>query len=60
EREKGKLKNLSVRAKQARGLFAGEIIRKKLTDVRDLKNIILSDYEYAKDLSSRTEWFFVR
>ena len=31
EREKGKLKNLSVRAKQARGLFAGEIIRKKLT-----------------------------
>ncbi|MBU0970078.1 MAG: YaaA family protein [Proteobacteria bacterium] len=60
ERENGNLKNLSVRAKQARGLFAGEIIRKKLTDVRDVKKIILSDYEYTKDLSSRTEWFFVR
>ncbi len=60
EMEKGKLKNLSVRAKQARGLFAGMIIQKNLAQANAVKKITLAGYEYAKDLSTRTEWFFIR
>ncbi len=60
EREKGKLKNQSVRAKQARGLFAREIIQKKLTNPNAIKEISISDYTYEKNLSTRTEWFFIR
>ena len=56
----GKLKNLSVRAKQARGLFANEIIQKKITNVNAIKKIALADYGYAKNLSSTAEWFFIR
>jgi len=56
----GKLKNLSVRAKQARGLFASEIIQKKITNVNAIKKIALADYGYAKVLSSTAEWFFIR
>lgn len=60
EMAEGKLKNLSVRAKQARGLFASEIIQKKITNVNAIKKIVLADYGYAKDLSSTAEWFFIR
>jgi cytoplasmic iron level regulating protein YaaA (DUF328/UPF0246 family) len=60
ERVNGQLKNLSVRSKQARGLFAGEIIQKQICTADAIKHICLSDYEYAPDLSSKTEWFFVR
>ncbi len=57
---KEKLKNLSVRAKQARGLFAGEIIQKKITNANAIKEITLAGYEYKKNLSTETEWFFIR
>jgi len=60
EMVKGKLKNLSVRAKQARGLFASEIIQKKLVDANAIKDITLSGYGYEEDLSTKTEWFFIR
>lgn len=60
EREKEKLKNQSVRAKQARGLFAREIIQKKITNPGAIKEISISDYTYENDLSTRTEWFFIR
>ncbi len=58
--EKGKLKNLSVRAKEARGLFAGKIIQKKLVHANAIKKITLAGYGYAKDLSTRNQWFFIR
>jgi cytoplasmic iron level regulating protein YaaA (DUF328/UPF0246 family) len=60
ERVKGKLKNLSVRAKQARGLFTRNIIQEKLTKANDIKKISFEDYCYAEDLSTETQWFFVR
>jgi hypothetical protein len=60
EMVEGKLKNLSVRAKQARGLFAGEIIQKKRVDANAIKKITLSGYGYREDLSTKTEWFFIR
>ena len=60
QKENGLLKNRAVRSKQARGLFAGKIIREKITSVAAIKDIRLSDYRYEPSLSSSTEWFFVR
>jgi len=60
QREKDKLKNPSVRAKQARGLFAAHIIQQQITDAAAIKKITLADYAYSEDISSNTEWFFVR
>lgn len=55
-----KLKNITVRAKQARGSFARHIIRRALTDPKDLKQAEIDGYAYSQDLSSDREWFFIR
>jgi len=60
ERENDRLKNQSVRAKQARGIFTGGIIQKKITSANAIMKLAISGYKYEKDLSSRTEWFFIR
>ena len=60
ERAGGTLKNIAVRAKQARGAFAREIIRKGFSSHGDLKAASIDGYVYAEDLSSEMEWFFVR
>jgi len=60
EDKNGKLKNITVRAKQARGLFASHIIQSAMKNPADLKTISLDGYTYSKTLSSRLEWFFTR
>jgi len=60
EDKNGKLKNITVRAKQARGLFAFHIIQSAMKNPADLKTISLDGYTYSKTLSSRLEWFFTR
>jgi uncharacterized protein len=60
QREKDKLKAQSVRAKQARGLFAAQIIQQQMTKATAIKKITLAGYAYSVDLSTNTEWFFVR
>lgn len=60
EKRQGKLKNVPVRAKQARGLFARHIIQNAWTDPDNLKQVSIDGYTYAPDLSSPREWFFTR
>ncbi len=60
EEKEGVLKNISVRAKQARGLFARYIIQNAVSDPEHLKQVSIEHYSYAKDLSSAREWFFIR
>jgi len=60
EQADGKLKNITVRAKQARGSFARHIIRRALTDPKDLKQAVVDGYAYSQNLSSDREWFFIR
>ncbi len=60
EQADGKLKNISVRAKQARGAFARHIIRQALTDPENLKQAVIDGYAYSQALSSDREWFFIR
>lgn len=58
--EGGKLKNVAVRAKQARGAFAAAIIAQRISRLQDLKAACIDGYTYDRDLSSDREWFFVR
>ncbi len=60
EASEGKLKNITVRTKQARGRFAGHIIRKALTDPEPLKQTVIDGYTYSSALSSDRHWFFIR
>ncbi len=60
ERVDGKLKNLSVRAKQARGAFAAHIIKNSITRPDELQQICVDGYRYEEDHSSHQEWFFIR
>ena len=60
ERAGEKLKNLSVRAKQARGAFAGHIIRRGITDPLALKEEAIDGYGFDPELSTEREWFFIR
>ncbi len=60
EEKEGTLKNIPVRAKQARGLFARYIIQNAISDPEHLKQVSIEDYAYSKALSSPMEWFFIR
>ena len=60
ERTDGRLKNLSVRAKQARGAFAAYIIQNRISRPEALKQACIDGYEFEAELSSDQEWFFIR
>ena len=60
EKHPDKLKNVAVRAKQARGAFAAEMIRQGPDHPDALKSFCIDGYTYADQLSSPREWFFVR
>jgi cytoplasmic iron level regulating protein YaaA (DUF328/UPF0246 family) len=55
-----KLKNNSVRAKQARGLFAREVILNRIQDPEDLKSLSPEGYVFSQDHSGPADWFFIR
>ncbi len=57
---KGKLKNASVRAKQARGLFAKAVIENFIEPPKGLKEMVLEGYGYSDVHSRPLEWFFIR
>ena len=60
QREADRLKNNSVRAKQARGLFARAVIEDKIQNPDTLKDLCLDGYAYSGQSSSPAEWFFIR
>lgn len=60
EKSKNKLKNISVRAKQARGFFARKIIQDKISQPGDIKHLCVEGYTYSQTDSTSAEWFFIR
>ncbi|WDP90281.1 MAG: YaaA family protein [Desulfobacter sp.] len=60
EANEGQLKNVTVRAKQARGCVARHIIKKALADPAPLKQASIAGYTYSRTHSSEQEWFFIR
>jgi len=56
----GKVKIISFFAKRARGMMANYIIRKQITDPKQLKKFKVAGYKYDKSLSTDTDYTFVR
>lgn len=59
QREKGRLKNIAVRAKQNRGIFTKAVIENLIQSPDSLKEMTIGGYAYSPDLSSPNEWFFI-
>ncbi|MEN2284190.1 peroxide stress protein YaaA [Algoriphagus sp. SE2] len=47
-------------AKQARGMMTNFAIKNRITEPQDLKSFNQEGYEYSENLSSKTDWVFVR
>lgn len=60
QNDKGTYKQIVVYAKKARGLMSRFIIQHKLTDVEHLKAFDTEGYAFAPQLSSESEWVFIR
>ena len=56
----GKMKIISFNAKRARGMMARYIIQHRLDAPEGLQNFTEGGYTFRKDLSSDSEWLFVR
>ena len=56
----GKMKIISFNAKRARGMMARYIIQHRLNAPEGLQNFTEGGYTFRKDLSSDSEWLFVR
>lgn len=60
EYRNGKLQTISFNSKKARGVMANEIILNKITNPQDLKAFHQLNYHFKEDISTETEWFFIK
>ncbi len=60
EQTNGKLKVVTVRAKQARGLMFDYMVSNCIRRVEDIKNFNEAGYCYVKDISQDDDWYFVK
>jgi uncharacterized protein len=60
EKTGDKVRTVGMYSKMARGLMAGKIIREQTTDPETLKRWNLDGYTFDTDLSSESDWIFVK
>lgn len=60
EREGEKLRTVGMYSKMARGLFSGRMIKAKIEDPSVLKEWNVDGYIFDKELSSDSDWFYVK
>ena len=60
ENRDGQYKVIAFHAKKARGLMCRFVIQNRLRDPADLKSFDLDGYFFNEDLSSETDWVFIR
>ncbi len=58
--EGGKLRQISTNSKKMRGFTLNYIIKNKITDVSELKNITLNGYKYSNKLSSEKKYLYIK
>ena len=59
EEKNGDLKTHSTISKKARGKFLSEIIKRKISDIRELETIKFDGFEYKSELSDKNNLVFV-
>ncbi|MEM6264163.1 MAG: peroxide stress protein YaaA [Bacteroidota bacterium] len=60
EQKGDSLKIIALFAKQARGMMSNFAILNRITQPEDLKHFREANYSFREDLSTETEWVFVR
>lgn len=60
EERNGKLRVLALHAKRARGRLASLLLREGITRPEPLRELVVNDYVYRPELSTDTDWTFVR
>lgn len=60
EQRQGKLKVIPLQAKKARGIMANWIIKHKIDTPQELFNFGEDQYKYQPDISSESEYLFIR
>ena len=59
EEKNGDLKTHSTISKKARGKFLSEIIKRKITNIREVETIKFDGFEYKSELSTENNLVFV-
>lgn len=60
ETRDGKLKNIALNSKRARGMLADYIVRNQLDHPEDIKSFNKSDYKFNKSLSDSNNFYFTK
>ena len=56
----GKLKQISTNSKKMRGFTLNYIIKNRITNINNLKDIALNEYVFNKDMSSEKKFVYVK
>jgi cytoplasmic iron level regulating protein YaaA (DUF328/UPF0246 family) len=56
----GKTRVVAIYAKIARGAMARAIIKNRINQPEDIKQLVVDDYRFQKDLSTDDAWVFTR
>lgn len=56
----GKLKQISTNSKKMRGFTLNYIVKNRITNINNLKDIVLNEYVFNKDMSSEKKFVYVK
>lgn len=56
----GKLKQISTNSKKMRGFTLNYIVKNRITNINNLKDITLNEYVFNKDMSSKKKFIYVK
>ena len=56
----GKLKQISTNSKKMRGFTLNYIVKNRITNINNLKDITLNEYVFSKDMSSEKKFVYVK
>lgn len=56
----GKLKQISTNSKKMRGFTLNYIVKNRITNINNLKDITLNEYVFNKDMSSEKKFIYVK
>ena len=56
----GKLKQISTNSKKMRGFTLNYIVKNRITNINNLKDITLNEYIFNKDMSSKKKFVYVK
>ena len=60
EEKEGKLRVVSTYAKRARGLFIRYLVQNRVHHISELQNFVADGYSFCPDLSTKTDYLFIR